>query len=404
MALFRYLAVDQEGKPRRGSIHAGSVEEVAENLKSQHLTIVDIAEESEERPLRLSLGRGIGLQEKINFTRHLAVMLEAGLPLVGAIEVLQKDTPNRRFREILAEARTQLEAGKTLSQTFSRYPQYFDETFVSILQAGEVSGKLAQVLASLAKRFEQEQDLRSKIVSALIYPAVVVFGLFLVGMLMVVFVVPRVTTVFTRMNLSLPFTLRLMTWISRVVTFNYYLTGIGLVGGLVLLYFGLRWFWRTELRSKITNRLPVVAQIVHLVDLTNLTATLALLIESGVPIVKSLQIATKSVNNLALKKVLSLTEKGVKQGKSLAEGLRKAPPGVVPPLLIQIVEVGERTGQLHVVLQRISNFYSREVANRLKNLASLIEPVLMLIIGIGIGIVVVSIIAPIYKLVGQVGK
>jgi len=140
------------------------------------------------------------------------------------------------------------------------------------------------------------------------------------------------------------------------------------------------------------------------VDLTNLTATLALLIESGVPIVKSLQIATKSVNNLALKKVLSLTEKGVKQGKSLAEGLRKAPPGVVPPLLIQIVEVGERTGQLHVVLQRISNFYSREVANRLKNLASLIEPVLMLIIGIGIGIVVVSIIAPIYKLVGQVGK
>lgn len=405
MPSFKYLALDQKGQAVRAKVFAGSVHEVAQSLQAQGLNVINVEEESVTlKSIEIGRGGKISLQDKITLTRHLSVMIQAGLPLVAAIDVLQKDLPNKKLKSILTEARAQLEAGKTLAETFARYPQDFDETFISILHSGEVSGKLSEVLESLSKKLEQDQEMRSKIVSALIYPAVVIFGLFLVGMVMVVFVVPKVTGVFEKMDMKLPITLRLMAFISKLVTFNYFLTAFVLIFLLVGGFFGLRAFWRTRLRTRLTERLPVVSKITQLIDLTNLTSTLSLLLESGVPIVKAIRISAKAVINPKLRVVLLDTEKGVRAGKSLGDGLRGASRDIIPPLLIQIVEVGERTGQLHAVLRRISGFYAQEVALRLKNLASLIEPILMLVIGIGIGVVVVSIIAPIYKLVGQVGQ
>lgn len=405
MPSFKYLAVDKSGKPMRAAMHANSESEVAASLTAQGLTVVNVEEEGKLMAKRVTFAqRGIGLQDKINLTRHLSIMIQAGLPLVPALDVLQKDLPNKKLQSVLAEARGQLEAGKTFSETLARYPQYFDETFIAILQAGEVSGKLAEVLQSLAAKFEQDQEIRAKITSALMYPIVVVFGLVLVGLLMITFVVPKVTSTFERMDMTLPITLRMMAAISKIVAYNYFLSALVAVGGLLGAIFFIRWFWHTKARTKITNRLPVVSQLLHLLDLTTLTSTLALLLESGVPIIRAIHISVGPVTDLDLKNLLLKTEEGMRSGKSLADGLRQAPKKLIPPLLIQIVEVGERTGQLHKVLRQVSGFYGAEVTNRLKNLASLIEPILMLVIGAAVGVMVVSIIAPIYKLVGQVGK
>lgn len=400
MANFTYQAIDQNSLPSEGEITAISAEEVATLLKKRGLTVVSI-EEAGKGKLGLPFKKNVSLKEKILFTSHLATMIKAGLPLVSGIEVLISDSKNPNFRQILEEIRGGLEKGRPLNENLARFPNVFDPSYIAIVKAGETGGQLAEVLKSLANKLKRDLELRNRIRGALLYPSVIFVTLILVGMAMMIFVIPKVVVVFERMQLSLPLPTRILVASTKILTFNYFLT-FAFLGGLALaLIFVLRSLWGRKVLASLGGRLPWINSISQAVDLARLTSSLSILLKAGVSVDQGLAISSEAVVHPGVKKALTESSIQMKEGKTIAESLREKE--VIPKVLVQIVDVGEKTGTLDQVLESLSRDYDEEVTERLKNFTSLLEPILMVLIGLAVGAFVLSIIGPIYQVVGKVG-
>ncbi len=356
--------------------------------------------------IRLTLAKiqGVSLKDKITFTRNLALVVKAGLSLPQGIEILSQETSSSFLKYILGQVKTAVTKGTEFSQSLNAYPTVFSQFYVSMLKTGESSGTMDEVLSSLAIHMEKERALRSKVVGALIYPAVIVVVMGIVLIAMMVFVVPRLTIVFDSFKAELPITTRALIAFSNFLINHYLLLPISVFGSLIALWF----FFRRVKRGKITLswlilHTPVFGKISKKVNTARTARTLQTLVKSGVSILEALSITSEVLQNHFYKQALLEAKKAVEKGKALHEVLASY-RHLYPPLAAQLVAVGEQTGSIDLVLTDLAEFYEEEVDAITKNLSSIIEPVLMVIIGSAVGFLAISMLQPIYSLTQSVGS
>ena len=400
MKKFSYSAVNQQGVRQKGEILAANQDRALEMLRERGLIVTGI---KEERKLDLSnifaSWRGVPMIEIIVFSRQLAVMLEAGIPIVRALRTLQEQARDHLFAETLKEITFEVDGGSSLYRAMSNHPKVFSELYLSLIEAGEKSGNLVTVLSRLADTLQRENDFRSKTKGAMIYPAVIMAAMLMVVILMFVFVIPRLKGLYEELGATLPITTRILLQISSFMVNFWWLVLILLVGMVIL----LKHFAATEqgeqFCSRLQLKLPVFGMLIKQMQFTSFTRTLSMLISAGIPILQSLDIAKKTMSNFLFQRGIEEAAKNVEHGGSLGEALSHNPN--FPSMLAEMVKVGEETGKLDNVLLNLASYYENESMRTVDNLSSLLEPLIMIILGIGVGFLVLSLIMPIYSLTSQ---
>jgi len=406
MSLFQYLAKNIKGEEKKGVLEAKDKIELAKILHEQGFFLVKASSEIEKKDKRnflvfLEKFRRIPLKEKLFFFRNLQVMVSAGISLPRAIRVLAHQTSNQRFKKVLLEIEENLLKGYSLSQSFAGFPDVFSTLTTNMIKVGEESGRLEFVLKNLSEHLEKEYQLRNRVLGALLYPAVIISAMVGVGILMLVVVVPKLAAVFKDLGVELPFTTRLIIKIGYLFLDYWYL----FVLFFLFLLFCFHWFIKTKkgrgILDKMLLKIPVISGLLKKVYIVEIIRTLAILIRSGVPILQSLSITEEVARNKYYKNSLREAKEKVQKGKSLAEALEKY-SYLYSNTVIEMLKVGGETGKTDEILEKLANFYDEEVSRVTQNLSSIIEPVLILLIGAVVGFFAVSMIQPMYSLLGQI--
>lgn len=402
MSEFEYTARTREGKTVTDIIEAPSRASAGELLRSQGLLPVKL---QERRPgllqiLKLSNVTGrVSLLERLTFIKNLAVTLKAGLPVSKALTVLTKQMPNAHFREVTAEIAHNVESGKTLSESMRAYPRIFPPLVTNMVMVGEQSGDLDQILDYLASQISRDYNLIRKTKGALTYPAVVVSALIIIGYLMFTFVLPKLTATFKEFNTDLPPLTRI---ILAVVDFASHYSFF-IAAGMVLLAIGFVMWRKTPSGRRALHKLnlivPILKNIVKKLNLARFTIIFTGLLRAGMPIVEALRLTGNTMTNVYYQEALLDVSEKVKLGVDLVLALEKYPK-LFTPMVTQMIKVGEESGTMEKVLGEVSNFYEQEIDDTVKNLSSIIEPVLVMIIGAFVGVLAVGLILPIYN-IGQ---
>lgn len=341
----------------------------------------------------------LSTSDKIALIGNLSTMLTAGIPILEAVDSVKEDTKGHT-QQILQTLKTDLMQGKHLYESFSAFPNAFDSVTISLLKASEEAGTLETTLNDLRVNIEKEAEFIDKVKLAMIYPGLIGCVFFLVLFVILTFVIPRIAMVFSRMNVVLPLPTKVLIFLSDIVVKHT----LPLIGGIVLLI-GSFWLLNRRYHSAIMHlifSLPVVSQLIRSIDLTRFSRTMHLLLSSGIPIDKALLLSQAVVIRASTKAVISKSRDMIMAGKKLTDGLR-AVPGAVPSIFIKLVEAGEKSGTLDQSMQDISTHLDYQVSNDLKTLTSVMEPVMLLVVGLFVGGMMLSIISPIYSLIGQVG-
>jgi type IV pilus assembly protein PilC len=361
----------------------------------------EVREESQVQVKFLDRFMLVPLKEKMVFARNLAVMVSSGLVVVRAIKSLSIQTKNKTFKKILDDVHDEVQAGKTLSEALAKYPTVFSELFVNMVYVGEVSGNLESVLDVLALQLEKEQDLKSKVKGAMTYPAVIVVAMVGIGVLMLTYILPKITGVFKDMDVELPKTTLFIMGMSDFLREHAILS----VAIVVFLLVGTKLFYGTVSGKRFFHflflRMPIVGNIVVKVNCARFARIYSSLLKSGVSVVDSLKIVSRTLGNVYYKDVLAEATEEIQKGTNLSAVIG-AHERQFPILVSQIIEVGEETGKTEVVLERLAEFYEEEVNQITKNMSSIIEPVLMLLIGGGVGFFAVAMLQPMYSVLENI--
>jgi len=339
---------------------------------------------------------GVRKVEIAAFTRQMATLLRAGIPLADALGALVEQLTNVRFKAPVSEVRTAVNEGSSFADALARHPKLFDELFVSMVRAGEVAGNLDEVLSRLADFLEGSQKLKSKIQGAMIYPLVmVVVGTIIMAVLMIK-VIPEITQMFTQQGKTLPLNTRFLIFSSRFLGHNILWL---LIGGIVSFILFTRWIRSREGKPtwhRFVLGLPVVGQLVRTINVGRFARTLGTMLQSGVPMLRALDTAKQIVSNVLIQNAIEDAKKAVTEGESLAQTLKKS--GQFPATMIHMVAVGEKAGQLEQMLERVATTYESEVDVKLTRLTSLLEPLMLVIMGGAVAFIVFSILQPIMDL------
>jgi type IV pilus assembly protein PilC len=339
----------------------------------------------------------IPLKEKIFFIQNLSTMLKAGLSLAQALEGLKQQTTNKRFAGIIHDICTRVDKGEKLSSSFKKYPNVFGHLFVSMVASGEESGNLENVLAQLHKQLKRSHELNSKVKGAMTYPIVILVALVGIFVAMIIFVIPKFVSIFDELGSELPVTTRVLINLSDFAQNNLILLVIILIVSVVGFTKAIRTKKGQEIKDNILIRLPVLAPIIKKINLTRFARTISSLIKTEIPIVKAFQITADNMGNLNYKNALLTAADSIQKGLSINEVLRGYPQ-LFPPTIIQMITVGEESGSVDDILLEIAEFYEEEVNQIMKNLPTIIEPVLMLVLGLAVGFMAVSILMPMYSM------
>lgn len=397
MVLFTYKARDKKGKIIENTIQAADRQDAASILKSESLQVLTI--KSHEEKARILFGGRVSVAEKAAFCRFLATMLRAGLSLPEAVEIIKKESANKTLKKILTDISSQTLKGKSLSTVLGKYPTIFDPIFLTIVKAGEETGTLDQAFDYLSKQLSASHELSQKIKGSLMYPAVVISAMMGVGLLMLFFVLPKISGIFLKMNLELPLMTKLILNLGQFIDKN---TFVVLIGVLAVIFLAVLALFIEESRRVLLNflaKIPAIKKIMQQIDVARFARTLSTLLKSGVPITDALNVAAGSLHQPKLRRQAEKFSEGIVKGESLSEILTKNHQAF-PLIVVQTIRTGEKTGSLEMVLKELAEFYEQEVEHQLKRLTSLLEPVLMLLIGVVVGAMVVMIIAPIYSIIG----
>lgn len=396
MPIFTYRARDSFGKQRVGTVDARSEASAVGLLKEQGLFVISLEERKVSLADQLMNVRGVPLTETVAFTRQLSTMVSAGLPISRALEVLSEQTTNPKFRKVLLDSLRDVEGGTSMSAAFGRFPKIFSPTYIALVKAGESSGKLDEVLLRLADTMEAERELKSKFAGALIYPAIVFLAMIGVFIMMMVFVVPKLADMYASLNVELPAITQFMISMSEFITTKYYIVILILVG----IFFAIKTFVSTpvgsDMMSAVAFKIPVFGRINKLKELASFTRTLSLLVSAAIPIVEALNIVSDVVSNKMLKEAALAAAQNVEKGNALSEYVKSNK--VFPPIVGQMVNVGEETGQLDSVLGRVADFFDGETSHSVKGLSAALEPIILILLGGMVGVLIISIITPIYKI------
>ncbi len=342
----------------------------------------------------------ISIKERSFVARQLAVMLQSGLPITQAVRYMGNQTTNDRIKEILAEIVVDLENGYRFSEAIKKHPRLFNGIFIAVVAAGETSGKLDEVLNLLADEQEKDVGFRSKVVGALLYPGFIVVAMIVVGIIMVTRIIPALEGVFKESNVPLPFTTRAVIAVTHsLINFWYlYIFGIGLLIFVFVRYTATEDGRRTL--SETTLRIPVIGVLVKNLEMARFTRIFAMLIQAGVPIIQALNSVGEVLDNAIYREALIDVASNVERGSPISKSLVKHPE--FPGAVTQMIGVGEQTGKLEQVLNKLADYYERETDQEVKNVAALTEPVVFVIVGLGVAVLVFSIIVPIYNLAGAI--
>lgn len=397
MAKFSYTAISKDGEKKTGTADAQNEHELAQQLREQGYILVSAIEEEPKKKLELSFNFPIPLKEKLFFTRNLALMIKTGVPLPRAFSMLASQSSNKRFREILIRIKNQVIRGRRLSECMKDWPDVFSEIFWNMIRIGEESGNLEEVLHNLSRQMEKTYELREKVKGALIYPAVIIVAMAGIGVLMLVMVVPKLAQTFDELGIELPFTTRLVIYSAQFISQFWYIFLVVLVVTVFFLRQTLKTKKGSKVFDKIMLKIPIVSGIIKGTNTAYTARTLSSLINAGVPIVKSLEIISKALTNYYFREAISASAEEVRKGIKLSEALRPYSK-IYPYSFAEMIAVGEETGETSDVLEKLAEFSEAEVENLTRNLASAIEPVIMIFIGIAVGFFAVSMIQPMYSM------
>lgn len=395
---YKYKARNQAGALQEGVVEASTIANATTLLQRHNLIVVSVDPQKESNPfLGLSrLWEGVSGKEFVIFSRQMAVMVEAKVPLLSALKGIIEQTENPYFASILSAVLSDVDEGKSLSDALRKHPDVFSELYVNMVQSGELSGNLQSALENLADNIEKNYILTQKIKGVLYYPAFILSAFFLVGFLMITFVIPKLTEMLSETNAALPITTRMLIWTGDFMQHFWWAVLLVIIAAIA----GVTRYVQTEEGEKefdvIKLRVPVIGRVLKFVYLARFAENLSTLVRSGIPIVSALQITGRVVGNSVYEKhILEAAEK-VKIGGSMSEVLSQKKD--FPAIMTQMVKVGEETGKLDTTLDTMAKFFSREADQIVSNLSSIIEPVLIVILGIGVGTLVFSIIIPIYNI------
>ena len=397
---YGYKVRDREGNLRGGSLEAESEEAVIGRLRQLGYTPLSIEAEKGaglKTELRLPGTGRVKLKDLAIFSRQFATMINSGLSLLRALTILGEQTANRRLGEVVGQIRAEVETGASLSAAMAKHPRIFNRLYVSMVRAGEIGGFLDQVLVKVAETFEKEVALRGKIRSAMTYP-VVVFGMvILIVSAMLIFIVPTFKNLYTSLGGELPLPTRMLVGVSDGLR-RYFLLVVLVMAGLAFAY--KRWRATPAGRYRLDQfklKVKVFGPLFHKSALSRFARTLATLIRSGVPILQALEIVAETVNNGVISRAIRDVQDSVREGESLATPLAKHP--TFPAMVVQMMAVGEETGALDTMLTKVADFYDQEVEAAVASLTSLIEPILIAVMGAAVGGMVVALYLPLFRII-----
>jgi type IV pilus assembly protein PilC len=394
---FQYKVRDRTGNVTTGSLVADSEALVLARLREQGFTPLDVQRKKRGIGQIEFGGKKVKLKQVAIFSRQFATMVNSGLPILRALAILAEQTDNKELSRVLNEARLDVEQGSSLSGAMGKHDHVFNNLYISMVKAGETGGSLDSTLTALAEMIEREVRLRGKIKSAMTYPVAVVALVILIMSAMLLFVVPQFESIFSQLGGTLPLPTRGLMFMSDKFQSYWYVVLGGAIGGR----FFFRRYKRTEKGREVVDalklRAPVFGPLFHKTALSRFSSTLAMLMKSGVPILQALEIVSDTVNNKVIGKAITEVQLSVRDGESIAKPLTKYP--VFPPMVVQMISVGEETGQVDNMLEKIAQFYDQEVEAAVDALTSLIEPILIAVIGGCVGAAVVALYMPMFNII-----
>ncbi len=399
MQQFDYIVKDKVGQTKKGIVEAVDARAASAILHEKGFVVIKIEEKKKALGFNFS---GVNLGAVANFTRQLSTMIASGLPLTDSLVVLTKQTENAKLKEIITSVADDIQGGSTFAASLAKHPKAFSVAYINIVKAGESSGTLDKVLLKLADTMEKDREFQAKVKGAFVYPTIIMIAMVLVISIIMIFVVPKLTDLYTQLNVDLPLPTQMLIILSNFMVNFWWLVIILGVGASIL----FKRYRSTEAGALVVDRivlkLPIMGRLNRDSSLTEFTRTLSSLISAGVPILEGLKIsgsvARNATHRLAIKKATVLVEKGAQLSKALGQD------GTFPAIVPQMIAVGEETGKIDEVLERVSAYFDLEVDHQVKNLTASLEPIIMIVLGIMVAILVVSIIMPIYGLTSSFGN
>ncbi len=399
MAKFTYTALKPDGSREKGTLAASSSFAAGHDLHERGLTPIDLKEVTAgSDPLAfLANFMTVPLAEKLTFVENLELMLKSGIPVSRSMRILAKQTRNRKFSKILESLEQAVENGSQLYEAMNAHPQVFSSIFVNMIKVGELSGNLETSLSQLGIQLEREADLRSRVRGAMIYPSVIVSAMVIIAIVMSIFVLPKLTSVFKDFGSELPTATKIVVAFSDFMAGHAILVIIGFVAIVGAATYGLKTPLGKEGLNRASLVIPGIGPLAVKINIARFTRVLSSLLKSGIPIVEALNVAGQSIPNTMYKEVIAEAAERVKVGKSLTEIL-STHERLFPFLVVQMLEVGEETGSLESILEQIATHFEAQIDATLKNMSSIIEPLLLLVIGGAVGALAYALIIPIYNI------
>ena len=401
MAVYQWVGTNRKNETRKGEMEASNESVVRSNLMRLRITPTKIKKKPKDLFENVSwLQPKVKEKDIILFARQFSTMIDAGLPIIQCLEILHTQQNNKTFKRMIKEIKEQVESGATLAEALKRFPKYFDDLFVNMIAAGEAGGILDAILRRLAGYMEKARKLKAQVKGAMTYPVVTLVIAVIVLGIILVFVIPVFQEMFSDLGGELPVPTQIVVRISEIVKSKilYIIIGLGLLG------FALKKFYATEKGQDTVDdlllKIPVFGELLRKVAVAKFTRTMGTMLASGVAILEALDIVAKTSGNRTIERAIYDVRSGIAEGRTMADPLAES--GVFPAMVCQMISVGESTGALDAMLEKIADFYDEEVDQAVDNLTSLIEPFMLVFLGVTIGGLVVAMYLPIFKMAGAI--
>lgn len=399
MSIYNYKGIDKGGSEVKGTINVEGMSAAKARVKSMGIMLIEIKEQtsgSVKKSSGISFGNPVSIADLSLMTRQLATLLRAKIQVVEAFTALVDQTDNPNLKITLSEIRQKVNEGSSLAKALSDYPKIFDNVYINMVDAGETSGTLDVVLLKLADFTEGQLKLRNKIKSAMTYPVIMMMaGGGMIGIIFI-FVIPKITKIFISMKKTLPLQTQVCIWISNFLISYWWLLIIGGIAGWISFK---KWIQTESGRSKYDAailKMPVIAEIVTMINVTRFCSTLATLLHSGVPILVSMKIVSNLISNVHMKRAVEESRQSVSEGASLTGPLIRSE--LFPPMVTHMIKLGEKSGELEPMLQIVAENYEDQVNTKLSGLTSILEPIMMVMMGLVVAFIIFSVVVPLIDL------
>jgi general secretion pathway protein F len=399
MAIYNYKGIDKTGKELKGTINAESLAPAKAKIKSMGIMLIEINEQTSsslKRGSSFSFGNSVSIADLALMTRQLATLLKAKIQVVEAFSALVDQTENPRLKITLSEIRQKVNEGSSLAKALAEYPKIFDNVYVNMVEAGETSGTLDIVLLRLADFTESQLALRNRIKSAMTYPIIMMIAGGLMISIIFMFVIPKITKIFVTQKRELPLQTKICVWISNFLLNYWWAALIAVIGLYTIISKYIKTDKGRSQYDSLVLKLPIVAEIVTMINVSRFCSTLATLLQSGVPILASMKIVSNLIANVHMKKAVDEARSSISEGASITGPLVKSQ--LFPPMVTHMIKLGEKSGELEPMLQIVSENYENQVNSKLSGLTSVLEPIMMVAMGLVVAFILFSVVVPLMEL------